>query len=191
MKEWKYYFFYEDCNYDPLYHDKRADHPFYTAEKLTLYDVTVYSLCQLAIKLPQMKCKEVHLKIETWSERAVTSSEPLKRFLLAVTECNITHLSISDYNLTEAAIEVLYNWLRHDNQMVYLGLNHLGLKWQRFWMVVRCHPTLMAVAVTQRGDPDYPILRYPNPLCVRRMVHLLAEPPVPKDILRHIYCFIK
>jgi hypothetical protein len=33
--------------------------------------------------------------------------------------------------------------------------------------------------------------RYRYPRHQIRMMRLLAEPPVPKDILRHIYCFMK
>jgi hypothetical protein len=166
------------------------DHAFNTADEVHISNLD--TLDWITARLKWMKCTKLTLKLRGLALYNIPISTGLPEFLTAVWQSNLHILSIINYKLP---LQVMYDWLKRDCQLVELELfvNRIDLK--KLKDAVEYHPRLRLLTARDDSNDDWPTLYRHRVLEPRRkpirMVQLLAEPPVPKDILRHIYCFIK
>jgi hypothetical protein len=163
------------------------NHPFYTSDEVHISNLG--TLDWITTRLKWMKCTKLILKLRT--SYNIDTSTGLPEFLTAVWQSNIRSLSIINYKLP---LQVMYDWLKRDCQLVELELLVNGIDLKRLTAAVEYHPRLRLLTARDDTDDDWPLVNQrqlqPKTKPIR-MVQLLAEEPVPKDILRHIYCFIK
>lgn len=117
--------------------------------------------------------------------------------LTQIKHTNITHLTIHIWPESIPLRDAIYRWLSQDNQLVtftYECPTNADYDLEQFVRIARHHPTLRSLHVDEWMEEMNDYLKREvedNWLRRHRMVHLLVEPPVPKDILRHIFTFIK
>lgn len=110
------------------------------------------------------------------------------QFLHALTLSPVVELELFDMNNLDPIAE----WLRTDNKMEVLHLPPDSTAWSK--MDVRYHPRLKEVPVTPVHRPLGMVgqrVFVNQSQEVRRFIPLLAQPPVPKDIIRHIHGFCR
>jgi predicted DCC family thiol-disulfide oxidoreductase YuxK len=124
----------------------------------------------------------------------------------AVIECltllkynkSITKLIVICWPESPPIRDAVYRWLNQDNRLITFAYHchqsDVDYQLERFARVAGYHPTLRRVYVDYGYDVENAYLEHEvtcHWLGRHRMVQLLAEPPIPKDILRHIFTFIK
>jgi hypothetical protein len=125
------------------------------------------------------------MKLALWHH---FSKEQMTEFLFAVKQSPVVELELVDAHELDQVAE----WLRTDNKLEQLILPSESTAWSM--MDVRYHPRLREVPATPFHRPLGMVgqrLFVNQSVEVKRFVQLLAQPPVPKDILRHMHEFCR
>lgn len=165
------------------------NHLFYKADEVHIFDLV--TLDWITNRLKWMKCTKLKLHRRQLDYYNIPTSTDLPNFLTAVWQTNIRSLCIINYKLP---LGVMYDWLRRDCQLVEFQLLVGSIDLKRLTDAVVYHPRLRLLTARDDTDDDWPVLfnqRLQPKRKPIRIVQLLAEQPVPKDILRHIFTFIK
>jgi hypothetical protein len=143
--------------------------------------VQVLPISALIRSLPTSKLK----KLALWHR---FSKQDMTEFLQALTRSPVVELELVNTDELDQVAE----WLRTDNKLEQLILPPESSAWSK--MDVRYHPRLKEVPATPVHRPLGVVgqrLFVNQSVEVKRFVQLLAQPPVPKDILRHMHGFCR
>jgi hypothetical protein len=128
------------------------------------------------------------------SRKAWVTPEAVYECLSLLKHTYITNLTVMCLPVSIVIRDAVYRWLSQDTRLIsfrYSGYSEdRDFNLEQYARSAAFHPKLQKVAIGWwEEEANAQLKQEVERIRIQRMVDLIAEPPVSKDILRHIYGF--